>query len=1546
MVRSSRPWIYLLVLLGLLTIGLTTAPGSAWAAVAWNGDWSDISREGGFSTPRSIAIDGIDNVYVLDAGLKVIFKLSAASGQWSNIASNIGFAGDSDCPWAIASHNLDLNNRLYLLNSIQSTSRVVWKYDDTTRQWTDITYGQSFRQPEAIAVFKDGTVYVTDSYDNGNFIEGHVLKLPAGSTTWAEIGDWDNGQFENVPGITVDGNGGVFVTDYSTAGPGGGGRIRRLTAPGGSWETYPSTSEGFRLKRPMGIVRDNLSNLYVADSESKEIHARPNDNPLWWWYIKNGEPNTFSEPTGVAVDSQGYVYVTDPTNKKVYKHPPWATRLKWQTQPGGAVAGNALNPQPVVALAGPSGAVTIGNSSSTISVYLTNANGATLGGQSYVTLNNGLASFSGLSVNQAGTYTLTATGNIPNINTSNSNYYPNAAGPSTLTEPSGSFTITAPPPAAAPTASPPSGSTVANNSTVILSTTTAGANIYYTINGSDPTTSSTSGQSVVITGAPESMVTVKAIAGGAGFTSSPVATFIYTLQPQVAAPTASPVSGTTVANNNTITLSTATAGATIYYTTNGSDPTTGSASGTSVTISGAPGAPVTVKAMAVAANMANSEIASFTFNLQPLAAAPTAVPVSGSLVTNNTTVTLSTATSGAIIYYTTDGSDPTTGSSSGSSVVVTGASGDTVTVKAIASAIDYVDSNISTFTYIISEAVTAPTAEPVSGSTVANNTTVTLSTTTAGATIYYTVDGSDPTTAGSSGISAVITGAPDEEITVKAFAAAPGMVNSEIAAFTYYLQSQAAAPTASLPDGSLVIDNTSVSLLHSAPGATIYYTIDGSAPTTSSLSGTSVIITGSAGDTITVQALAVIPGMENSEITAFSYTIAQQVEAPTASLASGTTVANGTAVTLSTTTAGATIYYTTNGSDPTSSSVSGTSVTINGTPDSTVTVKAFATAPGMVDSSIAAFTYTFQPLADTPTAVPSSGSVVVDNTTVTLLTGMDNATIYYTLDGSDPTTSSDSGSSVIVSGAPGDTIIIKALAAAPDRENSDIATFTYTIGLPAELPTVSIPSGATLANNTTVGLSSAIPNATIYYTLDGSDPTRNSLSGSSATISGAPAATVTLKAMAVAPGMADSDIAAFTYYLQPQAASPTSLPASGSTVENNSTVTLSTATAGATIHYTTDGSTPTGGSTSGTSVVITGASGSTVTIKAFAAAPDMVDSDVAVFTYRIRSSSGSSGGGTVPSGILVTPPGGTFKEQGITMVFPANAVEEDIRVHIREVSLLAGMNLPDNSQLLSKVVDIIKDVSGNFDKPITISISFDKSKFDPEKYEIKICYFNENTKEWVPLDNLQVNFTTGQVSGDVSHFTKFAVIAVPKTSQPVEHPHPTIKIPADVTGHWAENSVIKLMEAGVVSGYQDGFFQPERTISRAEFTVMLVKALKLENKDGKQFTDISDHWAKESILTAAAHGIISGYDENTFGPDDLVTREQAASIIALAARLETGGRAVNFIDRDQISSWAGSGVAAAVNEGFFNGYPDGSFRPQNIISRAESALIIAKLLLF
>src|SRR5256712_1339969 len=149
-----------------------------------------------------------------------------------------------------------------------------------------------------------------------------------------------------------------------------------------------------------------------------------------------------------------------------------------------------------------------------------------------------------------------------------------------------------------------------------------------------------------------------------------------------------------------------------------------------------------------------------------------------------------------------------------------------------------------------------------------------MSSATSGATIYYTTDGSTPTTASSAYTGPVpLTTTP----TLRAMAAASGMSNSSVTSATYTIVQPAAPPTFSPPGGSFV-GSVTVTLGTATSGATIYYTIDGSTPTTASSVYTGPVPLTT---TTTLRAMAAASGMSNSSVTSATYTIVQPAPPPT-----------------------------------------------------------------------------------------------------------------------------------------------------------------------------------------------------------------------------------------------------------------------------------------------------------------------------------------------------------------------------------------------------------------------------------------------------------------------------------------------------------------------------------------------------------------------------------------------------------------------------------------------------------------------------------------
>ncbi len=290
------------------------------------------------------------------------------------------------------------------------------------------------------------------------------------------------------------------------------------------------------------------------------------------------------------------------------------------------------------------------------------------------------------------------------------------------------------------------------------------------------------------------------------------------------APTFSPTQGTYSAEQS-VTISDTDSSAAIYYTTDGSTPTVNSTEYTDpITVSSTE----TINAIALDSSSGGyieSAVASATYTISASAPTPAATPtfsVPSGTYASAQTVTISDATTGATIYYTTDGTTPTTSSSQYTSPISVST---TETIEAIATASGYSSSAVASATYTISLGVTAaPTFSPAAG-TYTSVQTVTISDSTTGASIYYTTNGTTPTT-GSTVYSSPISVSSSE--TLEAIAAASGYSSSAVASAAYTIN----LPSFGAPSGS---QPESISI---QPGATTGNTATISVVGTNGFSGT------------------------------------------------------------------------------------------------------------------------------------------------------------------------------------------------------------------------------------------------------------------------------------------------------------------------------------------------------------------------------------------------------------------------------------------------------------------------------------------------------------------------------------------------------------------------------------------------------------------------------------------------------------------------------------------------------------------------------------
>jgi hypothetical protein len=611
------------------------------------------------------------------------------------------------------------------------------------------------------------------------------------------------------------------------------------------------------------------------------------------------------------------------------------------------------------------------------------------------------------------------------------------------------------------------------------------------------------------------------------------------------------VAAGTYSSTQSVALSTITAGATIYYTTDGSKPTTSSSVYTGrITVA----LTQTINAIAVVSGLATSPVATASYVIQPVAASPVFSPGAG-IYKANQAVTLTDAVAGSAIYYTTDGSTPTTSSTRYTGPVTVSAN---ETISAIAAATNYTNSAVSSAAYVIAPPAPAPTFSVAAG-TYPTSQIVQMSDSISGAVIYYTLDGTTPTAASNlyTGFVTVTTTA-----TLQAIAVAKGYSSSAVTSSLYTIAPYAPSPAFSVPGGTYSAAQALV-ITASVPGATIHYTTDQSTPTASSPVYTGpVTITGSK----YVQAAAAAPGYTMSFITSGLYTITgTAVGTPLFSLPSGT-YATAQTITITDPTAGASIYYTTNGSTPTKSSTLYTGpITVS----ANETLQAIGIKSGLANSSVGTATYVIGVAAAAPNISLASGTYSVAQT-VTITDTTPGAVIHYTVDGSTPTASSAAYSAPITVSA---SETVNAIAVATNYAASAVATASYVIAPIAPAPTFGITAG-TYTSSLNVQVADAIAGAVIYYTLDGSTPTTASKVYSSyVTVT----STSTLKAIAVAKGYVNSAITSALYTIAPYAASPV-FSLAGGTYSSAQSLVITDATLGATIHYTTDQSTPTASS--------------------------------------------------------------------------------------------------------------------------------------------------------------------------------------------------------------------------------------------------------------------------------------------------------------------------------------------------------------------------------
>lgn len=296
-------------------------------------------------------------------------------------------------------------------------------------------------------------------------------------------------------------------------------------------------------------------------------------------------------------------------------------------------------------------------------------------------------------------------------------------------------------------------------------------------------------------------------------------------------------------------------------------------------------------------------------------------------------------------------------------------------------------------------------------------------------------------------------------------------------------------------------------------------------------------------------------------------------------------------------------------------------------------------------------------------------------------------------------------------------------------------------------------------------------------------------------------------------------------------------------------------------------------------------------------------------------------------------------DKAVTIDIPSQALANTLQVTVETVpaaTIPKSVTIMGGGSIISNIYEF-GPPGTTFAQAIKVTLKFDKSTFGSAA-EVAPYYLNEQQGVWELIPTYTVDWGNGTVTYETNHFSKYAVM-VKKVSF------------EDIRNHWAKVFIEELAGKGIISGKKAGLFAPEDKVTRAEFARMLIGALGLEpDPSGGMFSDVSSSdWYYPWIQAAHKAGIVKGAN-GKFRPNDTITREEMAVMLVKALSIEqkvpeSSAEALNtFTDNQKVSTWAKASLAKAVGAKIINGRSAAILAPLDYATRAEAAVMIKKLI--
>ncbi|QRN84742.1 S-layer homology domain-containing protein [Clostridia bacterium] len=281
--------------------------------------------------------------------------------------------------------------------------------------------------------------------------------------------------------------------------------------------------------------------------------------------------------------------------------------------------------------------------------------------------------------------------------------------------------------------------------------------------------------------------------------------------------------------------------------------------------------------------------------------------------------------------------------------------------------------------------------------------------------------------------------------------------------------------------------------------------------------------------------------------------------------------------------------------------------------------------------------------------------------------------------------------------------------------------------------------------------------------------------------------------------------------------------------------------------------------------------------------------------------------------------------------------ELNFSMEVLEASEFSEFGVPESALIVDMSLYANGMPLNQFKAPVKVKIPYNLS--EGEELEDITVFWIDETGRPVPVGGIY-NESTGTVSFLTNHFSKFFAQTATK------------EFPDVLDAHWGHDYIANMGAKGYISGYEDGTFQPNGEITRAEFVAILAQMYALNGDvNGLEFDDVSQEaWYAPYIAACYDNKIVAGKSINEFDPSGKISRQEAAAM--LSNILDMQGFTANtdlamldqFSDQTVISSWASKAVCNSYAHGLFSGRDDGRFAPKENLNRAEAATMLYNLL--